>query len=72
MVNFFKRSAKEGVRSLVIRINVDNYEEAYKFFMSRGFRHAKGFAPGTTASSKYAYLVSQSGFIVDIAEHIKE
>ena len=30
-----------------IRINVDNFEEAYAFFMSRGFREAKGFAPST-------------------------
>ena len=55
-----------------IRINVDNYEEAYEFFMSKGFRQAKGFAPSTTASSKYAYLVSPSGFIVNICEHIKK
>ena len=55
-----------------IRINVDNYEEAYEFFMSRGFREARGFAPSTTASSKYAYLVSPSGFIIDICEHIKK
>ena len=54
-----------------IRINVDNYEEAYEFFMSRGFREARGFAPGTTASSKYAYLVSPSGTIFDVCEHVK-
>jgi catechol 2,3-dioxygenase-like lactoylglutathione lyase family enzyme len=57
---------------MTIRINVDNYEEAYEFFMSKGFREAKGFAPSTTASSKYAYLVSPSGFIVDVVEHIKK
>ena len=55
-----------------IRINVDNYEEAYQFFISRGFRESKGFAPSTTASSKYAYLVSPTGFIVDICEHVKK
>ena len=54
-----------------IRINEDNYEEAYEFFMSRGFREARGFAPGTTASSKYAYLVSPSGTIFDVCEHVK-
>ena len=56
---------------MAIRINVDNFEEAYAFFMSRGFREAKGFAPGTTASSKYAYLVSPTGFIIDVCEHIR-
>ena len=55
-----------------IRINVDDYDEAYEFFMSRGFREAKGFAPSTTASSKYAYLVSPSGFIIDVCQHIKK
>ena len=55
-----------------IRINVDNYEEAYELLMSKGFREARGFAPSTTASSKYAYLVSPTGFIVDICEHIKD
>ena len=54
-----------------IRINVDNYDEAYEFFMSKGFREAKGFPPSTTASSKYAYLVSPTGFIIDLCEHIK-
>lgn len=54
-----------------IRINVDSFEEAYEFFMSHGFREAKGFAPSTTASSKYAYLVAPSGFIVDVCEHVK-
>ena len=54
-----------------IRINVDNYDEAFEFFMSKGFREARGFAPSTTASSKYAYLVSPSGFIIDLCEHIK-
>ena len=55
-----------------IRINVDNYDEAFAFFMSKGFREARGFAPGTTASSKYAYLVSPSGFVIDLCEHIKK
>ena len=56
----------------VIRINVDNYEETYDFFMSKGFREARGFAPSTTASSKYAYLVSSSGFIIDVCQHVRK
>jgi hypothetical protein len=57
---------------MTIRINVDNYEEAYDFFISRGFRESKGFAPSTTKSSKYAYLVSPTGIIIDVCEHIKK
>ena len=55
-----------------IRINVDDYEEAYDFFMSRGFRESKIAPPSTTASSKYAYLVSPTGVIIDVCEHIKK
>jgi hypothetical protein len=55
-----------------IRINVDDYDEAIKFFLSRGFREARGFAPSTTASSKYAYLVSPNGFIIDVCKHVKK
>lgn len=55
-----------------IRINVDNFEEAMEFFKSKGFREARGFAPSTTASSEYAYLVSPTGFIVDVCHHIKK
>ena len=56
----------------VIRINVDDYDEAYDFFMSKGFHEAKGFAPSTTASSRYAYLVSPNGMIIDLIQHIKK
>ena len=55
-----------------IRIKVDDYDEAYEFFMSRGFREAKNFKPSTTSSSKYAYLVSPTGLIIDVCEHIKD
>ena len=39
--------------------------------MCKGFRKAKGFAPSTTASGKYAYLVSPTGFIIDVCGHVK-
>ena len=55
-----------------IRINVDNFEEAYDFFMSKGFRQSKFVGPSTTASSKYAYIVSPTGTIIDLCEHIKK
>ena len=55
-----------------IRINVDNFEEAYEFFISRGFRDSKFAGPGTTASSKYAYLVSPTGFVLDVCQHVKK
>ncbi len=55
-----------------IRMNVDNLEEAYDLLIKHGFREAKGFAPDSTESSKFAIMVSPSGFLMDIIEHIKE
>ena len=51
-----------------IRINVDNFDEAYKIFMDHGFREARGFGTSFTGSSKYGYLVSPSGFILDLVQ----
>ncbi|MBQ9383447.1 MAG: hypothetical protein IJT87_04370 [Ruminiclostridium sp.] len=54
-----------------VRINVDDYDEAYELFISKGFHESKAFAPSTTASSKYAYLVSPSGAVIGLCRHIK-
>jgi len=55
-----------------IRINVDDYDEAIEFFKAHGYRESEGFAPSTTASSKYAYLLSPTGTIIDVCKHIKK
>lgn len=56
----------------IIRINVDNFDEAYEIFMRHGFRRAGGFSDDVdTGSSKFAILVSPTGVIVDVAQHIK-
>ena len=57
---------------MIIRINVDNFEEAYKIFTQHGFKRADGFSNNVdTGSSQFAILVSPTGVIVDIAQHIK-
>ena len=56
-----------------IRINVDNFEEAYDFFMAHGFINPRGEDRITaTSSSVDTYLVSPSGFAVTICHHIKK
>jgi hypothetical protein len=58
-----------------IRINVENYDEAYEFFMSHGFRkprHERASKTVDTGSSRYTMVVSPSGYILAVSEHIKD
>lgn len=56
----------------IVRINVDNFEEAYEIFKQHGFKRADGFSDDVdTGSSKFAILASPTGVIVDVAQHIK-
>ncbi|MBR0411446.1 MAG: hypothetical protein IJI25_10700 [Eubacterium sp.] len=54
-----------------IAINVDNFQEAYDFFISHGFVNPRGDKITETSSSKDTMLFSPSGFPVVIAEHLK-
>ena len=54
-----------------ITINVDNFQEAYDFFIAHGFVNPRGDKVTDTSSSKATLLFSPSGFPVNIAEHIK-
>ena len=56
-----------------IRINVDNFDEAYDFLMARGFINPRGEGRVTdTSSSRDTYLVAPSGFAITLCHHIKE
>ena len=52
-------------------INVDNFQEAYDFFMAHGFINPRGDKVTETGSSRSTMLISPSGFPVTIGEHIK-
>ncbi len=57
----------------VIRMNVDNYEEAYELLQSKGFVNAYGTDKTTdTGSSKAALMISPTGFAISLAQHIKQ
>jgi hypothetical protein len=56
----------------VIRMNVDDFEEAAELLKKNGFRESKVVPPNYTASSKYAFFVSPSGFIIDLIKHISK
>ena len=54
----------------LIRMNVDDFEEAFEFLKTHGFTNASDRIV-ETASSKSAMIVSPSGFAFDLCQHIK-
>ncbi|MBQ9010208.1 MAG: hypothetical protein IJ088_12900 [Clostridia bacterium] len=58
---------RDGV---VIRMNVDDFDEAYKILESHGFKNDFGDV-GETGSSKSAVMGSPSGFKIVLIQHIK-
>ncbi len=63
-------SGKVKQDMVTIRMNVDDFDEARAMLESRGFT-----APGevvTDASSKSIGMISPSGFMISLVEHIKK
>lgn len=55
-----------------IRMNIDNFDEAYEMLQAKGFRNAQGEKITDTSSSRSTMMVSPSGFSISIAQHIKD
>lgn len=56
----------------IIRMNVDDFDEAAELLLSNGFRESKIVGQNHTSTSKYACYVSPSGFVIDLIKHIKK
>ena len=56
----------------VIRMNVDDFDEAAELLKKNGFRESKIAPVNYTSSSKYAFFISPSGFMIDLIKHIKK
>ena len=54
-----------------IRMNVRDFDEAYKLLEEKGFKNAQGGRITNTRSSKSTMMVSPSGFSISITEHIR-
>ncbi|MCR4601719.1 MAG: hypothetical protein K5767_08370 [Clostridia bacterium] len=57
---------------MLIRMNVDNYDEAYDILISHGFTNTRGDGFIETGSAKAATMVSPSGFTIALVEHHKK
>ena len=55
-----------------IRMNIRDFDEAYKMLEDRGFRNAQGEKVTDTGSSKSTMMVAPSGFSISITEHIRK
>lgn len=56
----------------LIRMNVDNFEEAYDILTKHGFTNTRGDKTLDTKSATAATMVSPSGFRIALVQHIKK
>ena len=56
----------------IIRMNVDDFDEAYDMLEKKGFTHPGGKQAVETESNKSALMTSPSGFAFDLCQHIKD
>lgn len=57
--------------SVIIRMNVDDFEEAYEMLTARGFVCGSNSVI-ETPSSKSALMISPTGFKFDLCQHIRK
>ena len=57
---------------ILLRMNVDDFQEAYDFLIQKGFVNTRGDGTVGTETSKAATMVSPSGFMISLIQHIKD
>ncbi len=62
----------QPIDAVTIRMNVDNFDEAYQFFLSHGFVNAFGDHIAETGSSRNVLMASPSGLKITLIQHIKK
>lgn len=55
-----------------IRMNVDNFDEAYQMLIAHGFKNFYGDNVVESKSAKSAMMFSPSGYAINIIQHIKK
>ena len=71
-VDVVSTSAELTRDQMLIRVNVDDFEEAYNILTAKGFKNVHGDDTLVTKSSKSASMESPSGFRIAIVKHIKD
>ena len=55
----------------VIRMNVDDFDEAYQLLTGHGFKNFYGDKTVDMPGSRSALMISSSGFAINLIQHIK-
>ena len=55
-----------------VRMNVDNFQEAYDLLTAHGFRKAPGIEEVDLKTAKALLMIAPSGFTIEVIEHIKD
>ena len=55
-----------------MRMNIDNFDEAYNMLLDKGFKNSQGEKVTETPSSKSTMMIAPSGFPINITQHIKK
>ncbi len=56
----------------LIRMNVDDFDEAYQFLLSKGFTNPSGDMTVDTKTNKSCMMKSPTGYAFDLCQHIKD
>ena len=56
----------------VIRMNVDDFDEAYKLLLGHGFKNFYGDKTVEMPSSRSALMISPTGFAINLIQHIRK
>ena len=57
---------------VAIRMNVEDFDEAYQLLKNHGFSSVYGPHAVETESAKSTVMISDSGFAINLVQHIKE
>lgn len=55
-----------------MRMNIDNFDEAYNMLTEKGFKNSQGKKVTETGSSRSTMMIAPSGFPINITQHIKK
>ena len=56
---------------MAVRMNVDDFDEAYQLLVKNGFKNYYGDNTASTRTGKSAIMISSTGFVINLVQHIK-
>ena len=55
-----------------IRMNVDDFDEAYQLLLSHGFKNFYGDRTVDNPTSESAVMIAPSGFVINLVQHLRK